>query len=74
MKQCRLEFQSSLRETGNRVFLEAGACSLPALRVELLIQRGAPVNEPDSEPWATPQVWAAKMKRTAVLAILREHM
>jgi ankyrin repeat protein len=41
--------------------------------VELLIQRGAPVNEPDSEPWATPKAWAAKMKRAAVLAVLREH-
>jgi ankyrin repeat protein len=41
--------------------------------VELLIQRGAPVHEPDSEPWATPKAWTAKMKRAAVLAILREH-
>jgi hypothetical protein len=41
--------------------------------VELLIQRGAPVDEPDSEPWAMPKAWAAKMKHAAVLAILREH-
>jgi ankyrin repeat protein len=41
--------------------------------VELLIQRGAPVNEPDSEPWATPKAWAEKMKHAAVLAILAEN-
>ena len=31
--------------------------------VELLIARGAPVNEPDAEPWATPRAWAEKMKQ-----------
>lgn len=29
--------------------------------VELLIQRGAPVDEPEAEPWATPRAWARKM-------------
>jgi ankyrin repeat protein len=38
--------------------------------VELLIARGAPVNEPDAEPWATPMAWAEKMKQDAVLAVL----
>jgi ankyrin repeat protein len=38
--------------------------------VELLIARGAPVNEPDAEPWATPVAWAEKMKQDAVLAVL----
>ena len=28
--------------------------------VELLIARGAPMDEPDAEPWATPQAWARK--------------
>jgi ankyrin repeat protein len=41
--------------------------------VELLIQRGAPVNEPDAEPWATPREWARKMMQDEVLAILQEH-
>jgi ankyrin repeat protein len=41
--------------------------------VELLIGRGAPVDEPDAEPWAEPRAWATKMKQDAVLAILRAH-
>ena len=41
--------------------------------VELFIQRGAPVNEPDAEPWTTPRAWATKMKHDDILAILREH-
>jgi ankyrin repeat protein len=40
---------------------------------ELLIARGAPVHEPDAEPWATPTAWAAKMEQEAVLAVLRKH-
>jgi ankyrin repeat protein len=35
--------------------------------VELLILRGAPINEPDAEPWATPKSWAQKMNHQAVL-------
>jgi ankyrin repeat protein len=41
--------------------------------VELLIARGAPVNEPDAEPWAQPIAWAEKSKHDAILALLREH-
>jgi ankyrin repeat protein len=41
--------------------------------VELLIARGAPVNEPEAEPWATPVAWAQKMGHGAVLEVLREH-
>jgi ankyrin repeat protein len=41
--------------------------------VELLIERGAPVDEPDAEPWAAPRVWAQKMKQDAVIAILQGH-
>jgi len=41
--------------------------------VEFLIKRGAPVHEPDAEPWATPQAWAKKMNHTAVLTILDRH-
>ncbi|HLJ44671.1 MAG TPA: ankyrin repeat domain-containing protein [Bryobacteraceae bacterium] len=28
--------------------------------VDLLIARGAPIDEPDAEPWATPRAWARK--------------
>jgi ankyrin repeat protein len=43
--------------------------------VELLIARGAPVNEPEAEPWATPRAWAEKMQQAEVLALLQapEH-
>jgi len=41
--------------------------------VELFIQRGAPVDEPDAEPWATPKAWAAKMEHETILDILRRH-
>ncbi len=38
--------------------------------VELLIARGAPVNEPDAEPWATPMAWAAKMGHPEISRLL----
>jgi ankyrin repeat protein len=38
--------------------------------VELLLSRGAPVEEPDAESWATPKAWAEKMKHDSVLALL----
>jgi ankyrin repeat protein len=38
--------------------------------VELLISRGAPVDEPNGEPWAQPKAWAEKMKHADVLAML----
>jgi ankyrin repeat protein len=41
--------------------------------VELLIARGAPVNEPEAEPWATPKAWAEKMHQAEVLAVLQAH-
>ena len=41
--------------------------------VELLIARGAPVNEPDAEPWATPLAWAKKMGHTDIERRLRDH-
>ncbi|HEX4231767.1 MAG TPA: ankyrin repeat domain-containing protein [Bryobacteraceae bacterium] len=40
--------------------------------VKLLIERGAPIDELDAEPWAQPRAWARKMKHDAVLAILGE--
>ncbi len=38
--------------------------------VEALIARGAPVQEPDGEPWATPIAWAQKMNHSGILALL----
>jgi ankyrin repeat protein len=38
--------------------------------VELLIARGARIEEPDGEPWATPKAWAEKMKQDAVRTVL----
>jgi ankyrin repeat protein len=42
-------------------------------RVEMvreLLRRGAPVDEPDAEPWATPISWAKKMGHEAILKLL----
>jgi ankyrin repeat protein len=41
--------------------------------VELLIARGAPVQEPDAEPWATPLAWASRMGHSAIERRLRER-
>ncbi|HEV2351342.1 MAG TPA: ankyrin repeat domain-containing protein [Terriglobia bacterium] len=41
--------------------------------VEFLLARGAPVNEPDAEPWATPLAWAKKMGHAAIQRQLRDH-
>jgi ankyrin repeat protein len=41
--------------------------------VELLIARGAPVNERGAEPWATPLAWAKKMGHTAIERQLRDQ-
>jgi ankyrin repeat protein len=41
--------------------------------VELLIARGAPVQEPDAEPWAQPIAWAEKMKHDEIVALLKGH-
>jgi ankyrin repeat protein len=40
---------------------------------DLLIERGAPVNEPDAEPWATPLAWAKKMGHAAIERRLRDR-
>jgi len=40
--------------------------------VRLLLERGAPANEPDAEPWATPLAWAVKMGHPAIAALLRD--
>ena len=40
--------------------------------VELLLARGASVNEPGAEPWATPIAWATKMKHTEIAALLQQ--
>lgn len=38
--------------------------------VELLLQRGAQVQEVGAEPWTTPVAWATKMHHNAILALL----
>jgi ankyrin repeat protein len=38
--------------------------------VELLIARGAPINEPDAEPWAQPLAWASKMGHADIVELL----
>ena len=37
--------------------------------VELLIARGAPIVEPDAEPWAQPLAWASKMGHTDIVEV-----
>jgi ankyrin repeat protein len=41
--------------------------------VELLVARGAPIDEPDAEPWAAPKARAEKMGHHAILRALAEH-
>jgi ankyrin repeat protein len=41
--------------------------------VRLLLEHGADPVEADAEPWAMPLAWAEKMRRDAVLKVLREH-
>ena len=41
--------------------------------VELLIARGAPVNEPGAESWAQPLAWAIKMDQAVIAEVLRRH-
>ena len=38
--------------------------------VKLIIARGAPIDEPDAEPWATPKAWAEKMARPDIPQLL----
>jgi ankyrin repeat protein len=40
---------------------------------ELLIARGAPVNEPGAELWATTLAWATKMGHTGIAEMLRRY-
>ncbi len=42
--------------------------------VKLLIARGASVEEPDAETWATPKAWAEKMKHGPIFALLQKHL
>jgi ankyrin repeat protein len=40
--------------------------------VELLIARGASIDEQDAEPWAKPRAWAEKMKNDDIIAVLED--
>jgi ankyrin repeat protein len=39
--------------------------------VEFLLSRGAPVNLPDDEPWATPLAWATRRGHSQIAEYLR---
>ena len=41
--------------------------------VEAMLDRGAALNEPDAEPWATSLAWACKMGHEELAAFLRER-
>lgn len=41
---------------------------------ELLIARGALVEEPHAEPWATPITWAKKMNHKEILSLLERAL
>jgi ankyrin repeat protein len=41
--------------------------------VELLLDQGAPVNEPDTPPWATPLAWAAKKGHAEIISLLKAN-
>jgi ankyrin repeat protein len=38
--------------------------------VKILLEKGAVVEEPGAEPWATPLAWATKMNHPSVIALL----
>jgi hypothetical protein len=38
--------------------------------VEVLVARGALVEETDTEPWATPIAWAKKMNHSQIVSLL----
>jgi ankyrin repeat protein len=40
--------------------------------VNLLLEHGAPANEPDAEPWATPLAWASKKGHAEIVELLRQ--
>ena len=40
-------------------------------RVDLLVDRGSPIDEPGAKAWATPLEWAKKMGHTAIERRLR---
>ena len=39
---------------------------------EVLMRRGAAVEETDADPWATPMAWARKMKHGEILMLLEQ--
>jgi ankyrin repeat protein len=73
----RARFASMLLDAGARLDLRddllkstplGWACRWGRKKLlELLVARGAPIDEPDAEPWATPRAWAEKMKHEALL-------
>jgi ankyrin repeat protein len=78
----RARFAAMLHDHGARLDLRDDILKSTPLgwacrwgRTELtqtLIARGAPIDEPDAESWATPKAWAQKMHHEAILTLLEE--
>ena len=79
----RARFASMLLDHGARLDLRddllkstplSWACRWGRTKLaERLIARGAPVDEPGAESWATPKAWAKKMKHEEVFALLQQR-
>jgi hypothetical protein len=41
---------------------------------EVLIARGAPIEEPDDELWTTPIAWAKRMNHSQILSLLDSNL
>jgi ankyrin repeat protein len=77
----RVRFGSLLLDYGSRVDMRDDLLQSTPLGwacrwgrtglVQLLVARGAPVDEPEAQPWARPKSWAEKMKHGAVLSVLQ---
>jgi ankyrin repeat protein len=47
-----------------------GRTAMAKLLIHYTRARGASIDEPDAEPWATPKAWAEKMSRPDILRLL----
>ncbi|HMF18158.1 MAG TPA: ankyrin repeat domain-containing protein [Gemmataceae bacterium] len=73
---CGLEFNETPLATTVRSWLGNKEPKLAQRRrrmVEFLLNRGAAINLPDEEPWATPLAWARKLGLADIEEILLKH-
>ena len=80
----RARFASMLIDHGARLDLRddllkstplGWACRWGRLEMaEVLIKRGAMVEEPDAEPWASPTAWAKRMNHGQILSLLNSNV